>query len=219
AALRLLATGLSPAGYHTAAAIMGHELILERLEGWPVLPGWGRVRDPSRYAATVFGDPGSADWAWRVARHHLSLHYPTAGGTRAAATPGFFGAGPAEAPLPGGGALRPCAALEDLGRDLVRSLDQAQLAAALLARRAPPDIVTGNRPVLEGRLWVVPPRERFRGPDHLLRPALGGLEARLAAAERALGPAAVEALSWSATPAGVPWPQLRPGQQEILAAL
>ena len=33
AALRLLATGLSPAGYNTAAAIMGHELILEALEG------------------------------------------------------------------------------------------------------------------------------------------------------------------------------------------
>ena len=33
AAPRLPATGLSPAGYNTAAAIMGHELILEALEG------------------------------------------------------------------------------------------------------------------------------------------------------------------------------------------
>jgi hypothetical protein len=219
AALRLLAAGLSPAGYHAATAIMGHELILERLEDWPVLPGWGRVRDPLRYAVAIFGDPGSADWGWRFAGHHLSLHYTIVGGTLAAATPSFFGADPAEAPLPGGGTLRPCAALEDLGRDLVRSLDEGQLAAALLAPQAPPDIVTGNRPVLEGRLWVVPPRERFRGPDKLLRPVLGGLEARLAEAERALGPAAVEALSWSRTPAGVPWPRLRPGQQEILTAL
>src|SRR5262252_9795727 len=44
AALRLLATGLSLAGYHQAAAIMGHELILEALEGWLVFPGWGRAR-------------------------------------------------------------------------------------------------------------------------------------------------------------------------------
>ena len=219
AALRLLATGLSPSGYATAVAIMGHELILEHLEDWPVLPGWGRVRDPLRYAVTIFGDPGPGDWGWRFAGHHLSLHYTIVGGEPAAATPSFFGADPADAELPGGGLLRPCAALEDLSRDLVRSLDQAQLAAALLAPQAPPDIVTGNRPVLEGRLWVVPPRERFRGPDHLLRPVLGGLEARLAAAEAALGPAAVQALSWSAIPAGVPWPQLRPGQQEILAAL
>ena len=219
AALRLLATGLSPAGYHAAAAIMGNELILERLEDWPVLPGWGRVRDPLRYAVAIFGDPGSADWGWRFAGHHLSLHYTIVGGELVVATPSFFGADPADAELPGGGLLRPCGALEDLGRDLVRSLDQAQLNAALLARQAPPDIVTGNRPVLEGRLWVVPPRERFRAPDHLLRPALGELEGRLAAAERALGPTAIETLSWSATPAGVPWPQLRPGQQEILAAL
>ena len=219
AALRLLATGLSPAGYHAAAAIMGNELILERLEDWPVLPGWGRVRDPLRYAVTIFGDPGSAGWAWRFAGHHLSLHYTIIDGALAAATPSFFGADPAEAPLPGGGALRPCGVLEDLGRDLVRSFDQRQLAAALLARQAPPDIVTGNRPALEGRLWVVPPRERFRGPDKLIRPVLPGLEARLAADERALGPAAIEALSWSPAPAGVPWPALRPDQQEILTTL
>jgi len=115
AALRLLATGLSPAGYHAAAAIMGNELILERIEDWPVLPGWGRVRDPLRYAVTIFGDPGAADWAWRFAGHHLSLHYTIIDGALAAATPSFFGADPAEAPLPGGGALRPCGVLEDLG--------------------------------------------------------------------------------------------------------
>jgi len=219
AALRLLATGLSPAGYHAAAAIMGNELILERIEDWPVLPGWGRVRDPLRYAVTIFGHPESADWAWRFAGHHLSLHYTIVDGALAAATPSFFGADPAEAPLPGGGTLRPCAALEDLGRELVRSLDDGQFADALLAQQAPPDIVTGNRPVLEGRLWVAPPRERFRGSDRLIRPVLGGLEARLAADERALGPAAIQALSWSPTPAGVPWTALRPDQQEILTAL
>ena len=219
AALRLLATGLSPAGYDTAAAIMGHELILERLEDWPVLPGWGRVRDPLLYAVAIFGEPGSDEWAWRFAGHHLSLHYTIVGGALAAATPSFFGADPAEATLSGGGTLRPCAALEDLGRDLVRSLDEGQLAAALLAPQAPPDIVTGNRPVLEGRLWVVPPRERFRVPDKLLRAVLGELEARLAAAEQALGPAAIKALSWSPTPAGVPWPRLRPDQQDALTAL
>ena len=219
AALRLLATGLSPAGYATAAALMGHELILERLENWPVLPGFGRVRDPLRYAVTIFGDPASDDWGWRFAGHHLSLHYTIVGGELAAATPSFFGADPGDAPLPGGGLLRPCGALEDLGRELVGSFDEGQLAAALLANQAPPDIVTGNRPVLEGRLWVTLPRERFRGPDMLLRPVLEGLEDRLAAEEAALGPAAIEALSWSATPAGVPWSQLRAGQQEILTAL
>src|SRR5262249_1846632 len=145
AALRLLATGLSPAGYAMAAAIMGHELVLERLEDWPAGPGWGRVRDPLHYAGTVFGGPGAGGWAGRVARHRLSLHSTIMGGALAAPTPSFFGADPAEAALPGGGVLRPCGVLEDLGRELVRSLDESQAAAARLAPLPPPDIVTGNR--------------------------------------------------------------------------
>src|SRR5215470_12138670 len=90
AALRLLATGLSPAGYAAVTAIMGQELILERLDGWPVLPGCGRVRDPLRYAAAVFGDPRSGEWAWRFAGHHLSLSYTIVNGELASATPSFF---------------------------------------------------------------------------------------------------------------------------------
>jgi hypothetical protein len=222
AALQLLATGLSSAGYAMAAAIMGHELILERLENWPSLPGWGRVRDPLRYAFAVFGDPGSGEWAWRFAGHHLSLHYTIADGALASPTPSFFGADPAEAELPGGGLVRPCAALEDLGRDLVRSLDEGQADAALLAPHPPPDIVTGNRPVLEtpgGGLWVVLPPELFRRTDMVPQYMLDGLWARRAADERALGPAAIQALSWSATPAGLPWAQLRPGQREMLTTL
>ena len=219
AALQLLATGLSPAGYATAAAIMGHELILARLDDWPVLPGWGPVRDPQRYYVIVFGDPESGEWGWRFAGHHLSLHYTITGGELASATPSFFGADPAEAPLPGGGLLRPCGALEDLGRDLVRSLDEMQLGAAMLAPQAPPDIVTGNRPVLAGPLWLARPPELFRDLGLIPRPVLDGLTARLNADEQALGPAGVKALTWSATPAGVSWPQLRPSQQEILTAL
>ena len=198
---------------------MSHELILERLEDWPVLPGWGRVRDPLRYTVAIFGDPESSDWGWRFAGHHLSLHYTIAGGQLQSATPSFFGADPAETPLPGGALLRPCAALEDLGRDLVRSLDESQLAAALLAPHAPPDIVTGNRPVLEDGMWVVRPPELFRDPGMVPRPVLDGLEARLAADEDALGPTTIQAVSWSATPVGVPWQQLRPAQREMLTTL
>lgn len=224
AALRLLATGLSPAGYAMAAAIMGHELVLERLEDWPAVPGRGRVRDPLHYAVAVFGEPGPGAWAWRFAGHHLSLHYTIVGGALAAPTPSFFGADPAEAALPGGGVLRPCAVLEDLGRELVRSLDESQAAAARLAPLTPPDIVTGNRPVLESTvaeegLWVVRPHELFRDVEMIPAPMLDGLRTRLAADEQALGPAAIRALSWSATPAGVPWPRLRADQREMLTAL
>jgi hypothetical protein len=166
---------------------MGLELILARLEDWPVLPGWGPVRDPQRYYVTVFGDPASGEWGWRFAGHHLSLHHTITGGELASVTPSFFGADPAEAPLPGGGLLRPCGALEDLGRQLVRSLNETQLAAAMLAAHAPPDIVTGNRPVLGDGLWVTSPAGLFRDPDKVPRPVLDGLAARLAADEKAPG--------------------------------
>lgn len=156
AALRLLATGLSARGYTAAAAIMGHELILERLEDWPFSPDAGRFRDPLRYSVAVFGDPATGEWGWRFSGHHLSVHYTIAGGELASPTPSFFGADPAESPMPGGGALRPCGVLEDLGRQLARSLDEGQLASALLSPKPPPDIVTGNRPVLTDALRGVP---------------------------------------------------------------
>ena len=219
AALRLLATGLSAAGYNAAAAIMGHELILERLESWPVLPGWGRVRDPLGYAAAIFGDPGSGDWAWRFAGHHLSLNYTIADGELVSATPAFFGADPAEAQLPGGAMLRPCAAMEDLGRQLVRSLDECQLAAAMLAPKPPPDIVTGNRPALVDGLWVARPRERFRDARLLPRSLLDGLEGSLRSEEHALGSASIKVLRWTRTPTGVSWHRLRADQREMLSAL
>ena len=157
AALRLLAAGLSSRGYAAAAAIMGHELILERLDGWPMVPGAGRIRDPLRYSVAVFGDPATGDWGWRFSGHHVSVHYTIADGELASPTPSFFGADPAESPLPGGGVLRPCGVLEDLGRQLARSLDESQLASAMLSPEAPPEIVTGNRPVLTDGPGGLPP--------------------------------------------------------------
>src|SRR6516165_2220006 len=74
--------------------------------------------DHGGYAVAIFGNPGSAGWGWRFAGHHPSLHYTITGGELASPTPSFFGADPAEAPLAGGAALRPCAALEDLVRSL-----------------------------------------------------------------------------------------------------
>ena len=135
-------------------------------------------------------------------------------------TPSFFGADPAETPLPGGTVLRPCAALEDLGRELVRSLDPGQLAAATLSGQAPPDIVTGNRPALADGAWVVSARELFRDADDFPgQPLLRRLESRHEADERALAPATVEALRWPRTPVGLPRRLMRPDQSDALTAL
>jgi hypothetical protein len=220
AALQLLAAGLSPAGYNLATAVMGHEQVLERIEGWLAVPGWGRVRDPLRYAVSIFGEPGSDAWAWRFAGHHLSLHYTVLEGVLASATPSFIGVDPAEAPLPGGQSLRPCALLEELGRELVGSLDTDQLGVALLTSQAPPDIITGNRAALTDDLWVASARDLFRDaesfPGH---PIIDHLEARHQADEDALDPVSVRALRWSYLPAGISCTALSPSQRRMLSAL
>ncbi len=221
AAMRLLAAGLSPAGYAQVTAIMGHELILERLEGWhPVLPAWGRPRDPLRYALSIFGEPESHAWAWRFAGHHLSLHYTIIDGTLASPTPGFIGVDPAESSMPAGSVLRPCGAMEDLGRQLVRSLDDRQRAVAVVAAQAPPDIVTGNRAVLTDGLWVTAADELFRDAERFPgQPIIDHVRARHRADEAALDRASVTALRWSRTPVGLPWTMLQPAQRDLLSAL
>jgi Protein of unknown function (DUF3500) len=220
AVLRLVATGLSPAGYaQVAAATMGHELILERLEQFPALPVCERPRDSLGYSVSIFGNPLAAPWAWRFGGHHLSLNY-TVGAGAASSTPSFLGVDPAESALPGGATLRPAGALEDLGRELVRSLSPAQLTVAVLADCAPPDIVTGNRPTLDPPQWVAAASELWRDPARFPGEAfLAGLERTRAATESLISDEAKEALSWTGGPAGIVATQLTAGQREILHAL
>ena len=61
----------------------------------------------------------------------------------------FFGANPAMSHHVGPGLLRPLAGEEDLGRELLHTLDSEQQATAILAPVAPTDIVQANRPFVE----------------------------------------------------------------------
>ena len=75
-ALRLLATGLSVAGYNTVATIIGLENILDAKEGWRQVFDRERGRDPGMYYVRVFGEPGpNATWAWRFGGHHVSINH------------------------------------------------------------------------------------------------------------------------------------------------
>jgi len=149
---RLVASGLSPRGYVAASTIMGLENVLDAVEGWlrpyPGRAAPNRGRDPQLYFASVFGTPGAGSWGWRVGGHHLALNYTIHGGNLAA-SPMFLGANPATASLVGPGVLRPLAAEEDLGRELLHSLVPDQQAKAVLSVVAPNDIVQSNRPVVE----------------------------------------------------------------------
>jgi hypothetical protein len=141
-ALGLLRAGLGQPGYDKATKIMELDKVLAILEKNPVR------RDPELYYVSVFGEPAAkGTWGFRVEGHHVSVNLTVVKGELVASTPEFLGANPAEVRLDGPfKGRRVLHAEEDLGRDLVRSLDPKQLAQALFAKDAPTEIVTKNLP-------------------------------------------------------------------------
>ncbi len=144
AAFALLDTGLSVRGRREARQIIELEPILretERIEG--IVVQW--LRDPERYAFSVFGEPGGrAPWAWRVGGHHLGLHFTLVERDLIAPTPLFFGANPAQVRHGPETGRRTLADEEDLARALLGSLDTAQKTVAIVDPVAPDDILTKN---------------------------------------------------------------------------
>lgn len=135
----LLRTGLSSQGIRKVDDIIALELVLRELGGNPA------VRNPELYFVSIFGDPsGSGPWGWRFEGHHLSLNYTVVDGAPVAWAPAFMGADPAEVRQGSRTGLRALASEEDLSRALVRSLDAAQRRQAVVAVRAPRDILTGS---------------------------------------------------------------------------
>ncbi|MFZ4812725.1 MAG: DUF3500 domain-containing protein [Ilumatobacteraceae bacterium] len=220
---RLVATGLSQPGYVTVATIMGLDNVLDMIEGWTATWGRERGRDPGLYFVRIFGDPASGEpWSWRFGGHHVSIHHTIVDGEVVGSTPCFLGADPASSPLLGPHLLRPLAAAEDLGRELVRSMDESQRALAIVAPVAPVDLVSANRAVYGagdgdlalplGEVW----RGRFSGE-------LGArVEAIQAQAEAAAGLTVehLEAVRLLADrPRGVSAERLRADQRQLLRAL
>jgi len=220
AAMRLVRCGLSEAAYVTTMTIIGLENVLDDVEGFRVRMGRERGRDPGMYYARVFGEPAEATtWGWRFGGHHVSVNHTIIDGALVASTPCFLGADPASSPLLGPHLLRPLAGAEDLGRELVRSLDDGQLDRALLAPVAPADLVTGNRPHASPGDRPLPLSGIFRGSI----PGRG--DQRMAAAQRAMEdalgllPEHVDALALTAEPKGVRSGELSPSQRDLLRAL
>lgn len=132
----LLGTGLSHRGLLQADAVIALEDVLRAIER-------AEHRDRQRYYFTVFGKPGESAWGWRVEGHHLSLNFTVAADGRISATPNFVGANPAEVRVDGPEkGKRALATEEDLGRELVTSLNETQRRQAILSTDAPGDILT-----------------------------------------------------------------------------
>lgn len=140
--LALLRSGLSHTGMIRTQAIMQMELVLKELEH-ATPPG---RRDPTRYFITVFGEPSTEkSWGWRFEGHHLSFNFTVVDGQHVCFAPSFIGSNPAEVPSGPRQGERVLGEEEDLGHALVQSLDDAQRKIAVIAAKAPGEILTTNR--------------------------------------------------------------------------
>jgi len=145
----LVATGVSAEGYQKLSTIMSLEPILAELEG----EGRRFPRDPELYYVSVFGEPGiHAPWGWRFEGHHISLNYTLVEGRMLGPTPLFFGSNPGEVRHGERTGLRALEEEEELGRQLLHSLDGEQKAVAIVDAEAPGDILTTNIPYVRGEV-------------------------------------------------------------------
>ncbi|MEU6700518.1 DUF3500 domain-containing protein [Pseudonocardia sp. NPDC046786] len=221
AAMKLIGSGLSRPAYVTVVTVMGLENLLDHTEGFVTMFDRSRGRDPLMYYLRVFGEPGgSGAWGWRFGGHHVSVNMLVVDGEVVATTPCFLGADPASSELLGDATLRPLGRVEDLARDLVRSLPAPLRGRAVLLDRAPPDVVAANRAdPQEGDNWIPLAgvwRDRFGSDTEQAK-----LDAVSEAIEERAGftDAEKDVVRLSRTPLGVPAAELDAGQREMLRVL
>jgi hypothetical protein len=135
--------GAAPGGAGGAAGRGGNDFAAQGRGGRG--GGGGFNRDPELHYITIFGEPSNTGmWGWRLEGHHMSINVTMDKGKFVASTPTFFGSNPAEVRDGPRKGLRALGREEDLGRELLASLDADQKKTAIVAGAAPNDIVTGN---------------------------------------------------------------------------
>lgn len=127
----------------------GYEKTVEIMELENVLRSFGQdtvMRDPEKYFISFYGDPMTDElWSMSFEGHHISLNF-TISGEEVVASPRFFGANPAMIPEGPRKGERTLATEEDLGFDLINSMDSQQLEKAIFQEESFKDIVSGNLP-------------------------------------------------------------------------
>ena len=100
------------------------------------------------YAFTIFGEPTAGEaWGRRVEGDYAAPDDPrsTYGGVCIRTTPTFLGANPGKVPSGPKEGWRVLETEVDLGRELVKLLDEQQLNTAMIAEEADPEIVTDTK--------------------------------------------------------------------------
>jgi hypothetical protein len=147
-ATALLSAGLSQQGFMKAVTIMSLDDVLKVMEN-----DNGQRRNPEKYYFSIFGTPSDQGvWGYRVEGHHLSQNYTVVNG-RVVDAPSFFGSNPAEVRQGPRKGLRTLAQEDDLGHEVIASLDAEQKKVAIVDQVAYKDIITlANRTAaLEGQ--------------------------------------------------------------------
>lgn len=178
----LLELALSPEGVAKARGVLALEAILQERASDKA------YRDPENYALALFGLPGAEPWGWRFEGHHLSVTITVAPGVGVAVTPHFLGANPFSGevvPDAHGKLARVLEQESGLAFEIVGGLDPGMLRQALIADRAPADILTGpgrERSLQEpvGLPLQAMPEALRRRAEALLETFFGHLTAELA---------------------------------------
>jgi len=138
----LLKTVLSESGHTKVKNIIFLEDILFVLEG----KNRRFVRDSEAYHILVFGKPDNKGaWGWRFEGHHVSLNYTIVNG-KLSVVPSFWASNPAVADFGPGRKLIALEVEEFAARDLRNSLTTEQAKKAVIAKKAPRDILTAALP-------------------------------------------------------------------------
>jgi hypothetical protein len=140
AARDVLRSALSSRGMLKAEGIMALDAVLRDLE--KASGGDGASRDPLSYTMALYGNPGQVPWGWKIEGHHLSLNFTVAMDDAVSSSPAFMGAHPTRISRGPQAGLRVLALEEDLGRQLARSLGEAQKKDGILAGEVPREILT-----------------------------------------------------------------------------
>ena len=162
AAHALMRATMSSQGYAKFAGIMLledqlHQMETQRLQANaerrddPMARAFVATRDYGNYAIAIFGNPGDANWGWKIAGHHAAANFTVSNG-RVAFTPTFLGSSPMEIQDGRYAGLMALPHEGQRGIEFMRSLDTAQQKEAIIADEPASNVFAGpgRRDSLDG---------------------------------------------------------------------
>jgi hypothetical protein len=153
AAHALLRASMSSQGYAKFTGVMLLEDLLHQIDSAalqanaerrndPMAQAFVATRDYENYAVAIFGNPGDADWGWKIAGHHAAVNFTISDG-RVGFTPTFLGSSPMQVQDGRYAGLMALSKEGQRGVDLMAALDPAQRKAATIAEVAADNVFEG----------------------------------------------------------------------------